>query len=724
MTRKVRNLAEQALFASAIFILFLLVFESKLVLPVWLQSVGRMHPLFLHFPIVILLLAMAMEMLRFNPTYAANEFYRGFLANLLLVGVLSAAVTVIMGLFLSKEEGYSGEVLQWHKWSGIILFYLSCFIYWSRDRTWYKAPVARSGAILAVFFLVGAGHYGAVLTHGDNFISGPIAKQSEAEPVTLDQALVYDHVIQPIFEQKCVSCHNPEKLKGQLNLADVDAMLKGGKSGKLFKAGFPDASLLLQRIHLPEDDKKHMPPKGKTPLTADEITLLALWVKGKPDFKKKVIDLPPSDSLRQLAVGRFKTAGPTEATFDFDAADEETVQKLNNDYRTIAPLAKESPALAVNLYNRSTYSVEKLEELSDIRQQVVSLSLNKLPVKDADLKAISQFENLQKLDLNFTDITGKTLNELTALPHLKSLALTGTKVTYANLQPQLPKFKNLQTVSLWNTPVTLAQIQQLQKAHPRIAFIAGFKDDGKNPLTLNPPEVKNPSMVFAQSLPLALYHPIKGVQIRYTTDGTEPDSVHSPVFTNKTVLTGMTTVKAKAYKDGWYGSNVATFDFFRSSYKPDSIQLLQPLNRVHQAEGPKSFFDGKLGTFNANSPAWANNWTGVRNNDMVVLSEFKKPVTASSVSLRIMVEEATGIFPPGVVEIWGGDSRDNLKLLSTVKPRIPVKGEEHTLQTVTGRFKPQSVAFLKIVAKPCTLPDWHGNKGKPGLVLVDELFVN
>jgi uncharacterized membrane protein/mono/diheme cytochrome c family protein len=723
MTRKVKSLAEQALFASAVFILFLLIFEREIVVPTWVQPVGRMHPLFLHFPIVILLLAMAMEMFRFNSSYATNEFYRGFLSNLLLVGVLSAAVTVIMGLFLSREDGYTGEVLQWHKWSGVGLFYLSCLIYWSRNRDWYQATVARSGAILAVVFLIGAGHYGAVLTHGDNFISGPISNPT-VEPVALDQALVFDHVIQPIFQQKCISCHNPEKLKGELNMANFDALLKGGKSGKLFKAGFPDQSLLLQRIHLPMGEKKHMPPTGKTQLTDNEITLLALWVKSKPDSRKKVIDLPPTDSLRRIAATLLKPAERQEVVYEFDAADEETVQKLNNDYRTIAPLARESPALAVNLYNRNTYSVDKLKELSDVKQQVVSLTLNKLPVKDTDLKTIAQFENLQKLDLNFTDITGKTLNELAALKHLNTLTLSGTKVAYADLQKQIGDFKSLKTVSLWETRLSVSEIQQLQKANRNIAFIAGFKDDGKDPITLNPPQIKNSSVIFDKPTALQLKHPIKGVLIRFTTDGTEPDSVNSPVFNNQTMLTDMTIIKARAFKDGWFGSSTATFDFYKSAYKPDSVNLLLPLNRVHQAEGAKSLFDYKLGTFNANSPAWANNWTGVRNNDMVLVAEYKKPVTVSSVGLRIMVEEATGIFPPGSVEIWGGDSRDKMKLLTTVKPKMPVKGETHELKTVTCPFKPQTVAYLKVVAKPCTLPEWHGGKGKPGLVLVDEMFVN
>jgi uncharacterized membrane protein/mono/diheme cytochrome c family protein len=728
MNKRLIGWAEQALFASVVFVLFLLVFNDKFVVPVWLQPLGRMHPLLLHFPIVILLLTMVMEAFRFGTASEANpgagEFYRTFLKNLLLIGTLTAGLTVIMGLFLAKEDGYSGQVLTWHKWSGVGIFFMASLVYWGRSKAWYTARLAQLGAVVTVLFLIGAGHYGASLTHGDNFLFEPISRLEKPAPVALDKAMVYADVIQPIFEQKCISCHNADKLKGQLNLATMDALLKGGKTGKLFVAGKPDISLLMERIHLPMEEKKHMPPSGKTQLTPQEMTLLALWVKGNAEHKKKVIDLPATDSLRLLATTLFKPVDAVES-FDFDAADEETVKSLNNDYRTVAPLAKESPALAVNLYNKATYSPEKLAELSPINQQVVYLNLNKMPVKDPDLKRVAQFGNLQKLDLNFTDITGSGLSELAGLSKLKTLALSGTNVSYDVLQKQLGNLKSLQTISLWNTKLTPSQIAQLQQANKRIQFIAGFDGADSAPITLNPPQIKNSSTIFTGTVPLQLKHPIKGVQIRYTTDGTEPDSLHSPVFNNQTVLTQPTLVKARAYKTGWYGSTVAAFDFYRSTYKPDSVNLLLPLNPVHQADGAHTFFDGRLGTFNANSPAWANNWAGFRKYDMALVSEFRKPVRVSSVALRIMVEEETGIFPPGVVEVWGGDSRGKMTLLGTLRPEQPVKKETPVLKAVTCSFNPQTVSFLKIVAKPVkALPNWHSGKGNPALLLVDEVFIN
>ena len=275
MNKKLIRVAEQALFALSVFIVFLLLFADRLVVPLWLQPLGRMHPLLLHFPIVILLLAMVMEAFRFRAGNAPTDLYRLLLNNLLLVGTLLAGITVVMGLFLSKEDGYTGQVLQWHKWSGVGVFFVSALVYWVRNKGWYNARLAQVGALTTVVFLIGAGHYGATLTHGDNFLFEPLTNRAKSEPVPLNQAVVFRDVIQPIFEQKCISCHNPDKLKGQLSVASIEAIQKGGKTGKLFVAGKPDISLLLQRIHLPADEKKHMPPTGKTQLTPQEMQLLA-----------------------------------------------------------------------------------------------------------------------------------------------------------------------------------------------------------------------------------------------------------------------------------------------------------------------------------------------------------------------------------------------------------------------------------------------------------------
>lgn len=723
MKRNLHGFAGNLLFALNIFILFLLIFEDKLIVPYWLQPIGRMHPMILHFPIAILMLAMLLEFFRFKTEYNAQDLYQRFASNLLLVGAISSAITVIMGLFLSQESIYTGETLQWHKWAGISLVFIPSLIYWFRNSSWYRAPLARSGAIVTFFCLIIAGHFGATLTHGENFVLEPVMPREKIVPI--DQAIVYDHVIKPIFEKKCVSCHNPDKLKGDLILADAKSILKGGKTGKLIVPGKPGLSLLLQRIHLPLEEKKHMPPKGKIQLSDDEITLLYHWVKANADFKKKLIDLPAKDSLRILATAILQPAENTEEQFDFASADDETIRKLNNSYRGVSPISNNSPALAVSLYNKDTYTPQTLAELSAVKMQIISLELNKIPVKDADLKSISRFENLRKLNLNFTNITGKGLKELTSLKYLKSLSLSGTKVNYKDLDEQISAFKSLSTLVVWNTDLSLPEIQKLQNANKQIHIIAGFKDDGKNLIKLNPPQLKNSSSIFSESISLQLGHPINGVKIRYTTDGNEPDSINSPIFKNQPLLNKFTIVKAKAYKVGWLGSDLVTFNLYKNTYKPDSVILLSPINSRHLANGNKTFFDGELGTFNANSPASATNWAGFSKNDLEVLLEYKRPITVSSVALNMLIEPETVIFPPSSIEIWGGATKAQMRLLTTVNPIRPKKEGKPFIQLADCKFQARTISYLKIIAKPLKkLPDWHKNKGKPALLLVDEILIN
>ncbi|WP_316814529.1 FN3 associated domain-containing protein [Pedobacter nyackensis] len=715
-----KGLAEHVLFAANVFIIFLLVFGDKIAVPYWLQPLGRMHPMILHFPIVILMLAMLLEFFRFKEAYLKERLYQSFTSGLLLSGAILSAVTVIMGLFLSKEEGYSGSVLQWHKWTGVGLVFMASIIYWCRNASWYKTALARTGAIMTTLCLIAAGHYGASLTHGENFVLEPVTTVKELPQVPLAEARVFEDVILPVFSQKCLSCHNPEKAKGSLMIHNSAAMLKGGKSGKLFVPGKPEISLLLERIHLPVDDKKHMPPKGKSQLTDDEIALLNLWIKSNAEVKKKVVDLPAQDSLRMLATTFLAPVVTAEPTYEFSAANEKTIKKLNNNYRIVYTLAKGSPALAVNIYNKSVYKPEALKELEEIKKQIVSLDLNGLPVRDEELKTIASFENLRTLNLNFTNITGAGLKELKALKHLSSLSLSGTKVTY-EFAKNMTDMKSLKKMVLWNTKLSDAELQQLQKANKGIAVISGFKDDGKHPLRLNQPVIVTKEAVFKTSLALQLKHPINGVQIRYTLDGTEPDSLKSSLYTQPIQLKESATVKAKAYKPGWYGSETITSKRYKSGYKADTIIFLLPPDDKYKSGTAKVFSDLEFGDYDINS----GKWIGVRNNNLETLLFFKQPVNLQTVSLNVMRNLPSYVLAPVAVEVWGGAEKDKLRLLSSVKPEPTKEGDPQALMEIAARFKSQNVSYLKIVVKNLKkLPDWHPGKGQPAWVFIDEILLN
>ena len=724
MNKKWRGIVEQFVLISAVFLIFLLAFEEKIVVPVWLQSFGRLHPLILHFPIVLLVLLLAWEFFRFNrETTPWIDTAEQWISDAWIVGAALTGMTTIFGLFLSKESGYSGDTLFWHKWTAVSLFIVFGGTYWLRNLSIYQPLNSRILIGFISLLLVSTGHFGSELTHGEGFVLEPF---QQGKQIYLEDALVFEHMINPILQNKCVSCHNPEKKKGGLDLSSKEGILKGGKSGKLFVTGKPETSLLLERIHLPLEDKKHMPVSGQPQLSDEEKMTLALWIKGNATFTKKVLELPTTDSLRIMGNRLFVSVNDDSQNYDFSEASQETIDQLTNEYRTIAPLAKNSPALRVHIFNKNEFNSKKLEELVAIKEQIVFLSVAKMPIKDSDLLTIAKFENLERLELNFSNITAKGLLALNTLTHLKSISLSGTQVNYQDLQIAMQGMKKLQAIYLWDTPLTADDLKVLSAKFKTVQIIGGFKDDGKNPLKLNPPELKNTSTIFDTEAPLTLFHTIKGVEIRYTMDGSPIDSVKSAIFDGKVKIYSNTRIRARAFKAGWIGSDEAVFEYYKCAIKPDSVTVVLPLNRVHQANGPKSFFDRNLGTFSANAPAWANFWTGVRNNDMELNLNFKTPKTISIVSLRIMEELSTGIFPPQSIEIWGKiNANGPFKRIHIMKVPVPKETRFHELYAIDVKFKPTNFSELKIIAKPLEkIPQWHGAKDKRALLLVDEIFLN
>src|SRR5262245_8796298 len=99
-----------------VMLLFLLLFQNKVSLPPSMQSVGRMHPLLLHLPIGLLVISFILWLGR--KTIDQNSFQRIFIL-VLQVTAFTAALTALMGFFLSREGGYDNDILSKHKLLGV-----------------------------------------------------------------------------------------------------------------------------------------------------------------------------------------------------------------------------------------------------------------------------------------------------------------------------------------------------------------------------------------------------------------------------------------------------------------------------------------------------------------------------------------------------------------------------------------------------------------------------
>ena len=84
--------------------------------------------------------------------------------------------------------------------------------------------------------------------------------------------------VKPLLESTCLSCHGPEKPKGDLDLSTRATALKGGEKGVAFVPGKPAESRLYTSTILPADHDDIMPPKGAV-LTKVQSEVLRQWIE-------------------------------------------------------------------------------------------------------------------------------------------------------------------------------------------------------------------------------------------------------------------------------------------------------------------------------------------------------------------------------------------------------------------------------------------------------------
>lgn len=120
----------------------------------------------------------------------------------------------------------------------------------------------------------------------------------------------YADDVVPILRQHCYGCHGDGKKKGGLDLATFGAVMEGGGSGVVVKAGEPDKSRLYTLTAHTEEPK--MPPKADR-IPQAQLDTLKLWIEqgGRETSMSKVsVPAKPKVDIGLKAVGKGKPDGP------------------------------------------------------------------------------------------------------------------------------------------------------------------------------------------------------------------------------------------------------------------------------------------------------------------------------------------------------------------------------------------------------------------------------
>ena len=444
------------------------------------QLLGRLHPLLVHLPIGFIILGLLLQW-----HDRKKREYRFVIGFIFMWGAIAAVLACITGYLQYLGEGYGFDTIKFHLWSGIATA-VFCLLMYLRLREPRKITIFKSMplvyfSIVLLAMISLTGHLGGNITHGEGYLTEPLPnsiksalgitafqeKEIALNEENWQEAQFYTDIIDPILNNKCASCHNRKKAKGELELHSKEGILEGGENGPVIETNNSGDSPLYARLILPKDDEDHMPPKEKTQPTKEEITLVKTWIDLGNPFEGSIGELGLEKNL-------FLSFFPQKHDYDYPdieivAAAQDSVNVIKSEGIHVQNISKVSNFLQVTCINKPSFGDTDFHLLKPISQQIAILDLGGTQVTDAIFEKLATLKNLTILKLDNTAITGANIEQLAQLENLKSINLAATKFEETQLE-KFAQFKKLQAVYLFNSGLQKSGIQSLNSGKINIDY--------------------------------------------------------------------------------------------------------------------------------------------------------------------------------------------------------------------------------------------------------------
>lgn len=449
----------------------------------WQRFTGRFHPAYVHFPIGMVILALALTILRSIGWMKQGD---NVINVTLILGSWAGIQAVAAGSWLAQMGGYPADVLFLHKLSGYAVTIVAALLPLLRLQAVRRESVAAIWTVAVIVVSIG-GDLGGRMTHGDgytteytpefvrNVLGHPDPMTTRFLLVEPDTMSVYAGIISPILIEKCSSCHGPDREENRLRLHTPETIQNHevvGEDDPLILAGRPDKSLLIQRISLPEGHKDQMPPPqdGK-PISHADVELLKWWIAEGASFDRSIADTPMPASiaviLQAYGLGEILTG---IFALDVPLPDTAAIADLNGKGASVETLAEGSPFLSVHCpIRRSCFTGDALGRLS---ANVAWLDASASDVTDEDLSVLAGFPHITRLDLSNTGVDGSGLSALGDFTYLEYLNLYGSRINDDGLK-NLESLEGLKNLYLWQTETTSEGVERLKTAIPGVKINTG-----------------------------------------------------------------------------------------------------------------------------------------------------------------------------------------------------------------------------------------------------------
>ncbi|MDD6892517.1 MAG: glycoside hydrolase family 20 protein [Bacteroidales bacterium] len=209
---------------------------------------------------------------------------------------------------------------------------------------------------------------------------------------------------------------------------------------------------------------------------------------------------------------------------------------------------------------------------------------------------------------------------------------------------------------------------------------------------------------------------IDNAPVYYTLDGSEPTAAATR-YTEVVKIDKPAILRTVAIRpEGATRVTTDTIRFSKSSMKP--ITMLQPVNKQYEFGGAPTLVDGMTGNHNYKT----GRWIAFYRNDMEAVIDLKEATEISSMTLNTCVEKGDWVFDARSIMVEVSDDNQTFRQVAREDYPAMKETDPNKIYTHTLTFAPVSARYVKVTAIPeHSLPAWHGGKGHPSFLFVDEI---
>ena len=666
-----------------------------------IKYLGNFHPVVLHLPIGAFLFTF---LLFVSQKYLKSNFNPAVRMGLLF-SFITSIITSIFGYILHLNGDYDSVLVDRHMWLAIATTILIGFVlYLHKKQKPYNHVL--SSFVFATVLLTITGHNGGSLTHGKDYLKLPDFEK-EISIVSYDSIHVFNQVISPILDSKCVKCHNTGKSKGNLMLSSIDKILLGGEKGQIIKSNSSVDSRLYTYLNLPIDDEMHMPPDGNSQLNDNEKELIKLWIDEGADFYnfRKMNDDNFSKEILSFLPKEIASVDPPNRN--------DLVKLIENEFR-IERISVENNFIDIK-YQGKSFKQSYLRLLSKVSNNIKRLDLSFVDLSSIDLSRVDDFDNLTYLNLNNTKLTTKKLQKLDL--NIQTLILSNNNFDVSVFDKFISNPTN-ERVFAYNTISDLDLTKEISaNSNDKIYFGVSLDDFASN-VPLKIPIITPTQTLFSSTIDVEVVSDITNPDYRYTINGDEPDSL-SNLYVGPIKIDRSSNLKFKAFKKGSRPSPVQEVFYRKIAASITDFKLLSTTVEPYAAKNILS--NNEVGSADFRDGTW-NGFikSDTRSGDMI--AEFSLPEGVNEIGISSLTDYGAYILFPTKIELYD-ISLGNDELVYS--KNISRKFDEENAPLHTFRIpinKNLKKVRLKVISNK-KLPKGHPAEGEPAWLFIDEIML-